>query len=171
MQETPVQFLGGEDPLEKGWATHSSDGSDSKESACNAGNLGSIPGLGRSSWGRHGNPLQYSCLEHPHGQRRLGGYSPWGHKESDTTERLSTVQRLDVGLKRSLWSNWDKIQFLLRGPYASHLFTLCLSLLICKMRALIVLTSQECMCVKVLIKFKMWIIMTQDHTWLVWQSA
>ena len=42
--------------------------------------------------GRHGNPLQCSCLEHPHGQRSLVGYSPWGCKESDTTERLSTAQ-------------------------------------------------------------------------------
>ena len=32
---------------------------------------------------------QYSCLENPHGQRSLAGYSPWGHKELDTTERLS----------------------------------------------------------------------------------
>ena len=40
-------------------------GSGSKESACNAGDLGSIPGLGRSPGGRHGNPLQYSCLENP----------------------------------------------------------------------------------------------------------
>ena len=37
-------------------------------------------------------PLQYSCLENPHGQRNLVGCSPWGHKESDTTERLSTAQ-------------------------------------------------------------------------------
>ena len=53
MQETPVQFLSQEDPLEKGKATHSSIlglpcGSAGKESACNAGDLGSIPGLGRS---------------------------------------------------------------------------------------------------------------------------
>jgi len=41
------------------------DGSDSKESACNVGNLGLIPGLRGSSGGRHGNPLQYSCLENP----------------------------------------------------------------------------------------------------------
>ena len=61
-------------------------GSDSKESACNAGNLGLIPGLGRSSGEEHGNPLQYSCLENPHGQRILIGYSPWGHKESDMIE-------------------------------------------------------------------------------------
>ena len=40
-------------------------GSGSKESACNAGDLGSIPGLGRSPGGRHGNPLQYSCLQNP----------------------------------------------------------------------------------------------------------
>ena len=50
----------------------------------------STPGLGRSSGGRHGNPLQYSCLENPHGQRSLEDYSPWGHKESDVTEQLST---------------------------------------------------------------------------------
>ena len=48
--------------------------------------LRSIPGLGRSSEGWHWNPLQYSCLKNPHGQRSLAGYSPWGHKESDITE-------------------------------------------------------------------------------------
>ena len=55
-------------------------GSEVKASACNAGDLGSIPGLGRSPGGGHGNPLRYSCLENPHGQRSLAGYSPWGHK-------------------------------------------------------------------------------------------
>ena len=61
-------------------------GSDSKESACNVGDLGSTLQLGRSPGGEHGKPLQYSCLENPHGQRSLTGYSPWGHKESDRTE-------------------------------------------------------------------------------------
>ena len=56
MQETWVQYLGWEDPLEEGMPTH------------------------------------YSCLENPHGQRSLAGYSLWGHKESDTTDRLSTTQ-------------------------------------------------------------------------------
>ena len=60
--------------------------SDGKESVCNAGDPGSIPGLARSPGGGHGNPLQYSCLENPHGQRKPTGYSPWGLKESDTTE-------------------------------------------------------------------------------------
>ena len=60
-----------------------------KESACLAGDLGLIPRLGRSLEGGHGNPLQYYCLEKPHGQRSLAGYSPWDHKESDATERLS----------------------------------------------------------------------------------
>ena len=50
-------------------------GSDGKESTCNVGDLGSISGLGRSPGGGHGNPLQYSCLENPHGQRSLEGYS------------------------------------------------------------------------------------------------
>ena len=40
-------------------------GSDAKDSACNAGDLSSIPGLGRSPGGGNGNPLQYSCLENP----------------------------------------------------------------------------------------------------------
>ena len=40
-------------------------GSDGKESACNVGDLGSIPGLGRFPGGGHGNPLQYSCQEDP----------------------------------------------------------------------------------------------------------
>ena len=53
-----------------------SGGLDGKESAHNAEDLGSIPGLGRSPGGGHGNPLQYSCLENPHGQRNLAGYSP-----------------------------------------------------------------------------------------------
>ena len=65
-------------------------GSDGKESACNAGDLGSVPGLGRSPEGGHGNPLQYTCLENPHGQKTLVGYSPWDRKESDMTKQLST---------------------------------------------------------------------------------
>ena len=65
-------------------------GLDGKEFACNAGDLGSIPGLGKSSGGGHGNPLQYSCLENPHGQRSLVGYSC---KESDTTKWLSVRAR------------------------------------------------------------------------------
>ena len=46
----------------------------------------SMPGSGRSPGGGHGNPLQYSCLENPHGQRSLAGYRPWGCTESDMTE-------------------------------------------------------------------------------------
>ena len=49
-----------------------------KESACNVGDLGSVPGMGRSPGGGHGNPLQYLCLENPHGQRNLAGYTVHG---------------------------------------------------------------------------------------------
>ena len=65
--------------------------SDGKEPACNAGDLGSICGLWRSLGGGNGNPLQYSCLENPRGQRSLEGYSPQGLKESGMTEQLSTA--------------------------------------------------------------------------------
>ena len=66
MQETPVRFLGQKDSPGKriGYPTAVflgfPGGSDSKESACNVGDLGSIPGLGRFPGGGHGNPLQYS---------------------------------------------------------------------------------------------------------------
>ena len=64
-------------------------GSVGKESTCNPGDPGLIPGSGRSPGGRHGNQLQYSSLENPHGGRGLVGYSPWGSKESDMTEQLT----------------------------------------------------------------------------------
>ena len=60
-----------------------------KESACNAGgvgDMGSIPGLGRSTGGGHGNPMPVFLSGESHGQRSLADYSPWGCKESDTTE-------------------------------------------------------------------------------------
>ena len=98
MQETWVQSLGWEVPLEEGMATHSSiksfpAGSDSKESACNAGDLGSVPGLGRSAGELNGNPLQYSCLENP----RYGGAwwaAIYGVAPSQTRlKRLSSSSR------------------------------------------------------------------------------
>ena len=106
-----------------------------KESPCNAGDPGSIPGSGRSPGEGNGCPLQYSwtslvtqMVKNPpamqetwvwswvgkipwrrerlptpifwpgevHGQRSLVGYSPWGFKETDTTERLSPEQHSSV---------------------------------------------------------------------------
>ena len=66
------------------------DGSVGKESTFNAGDagdMGSIPGSGRSPEEGNGNPLQYSCHKKSHGQRSLADYSPKGHKELDTTEK------------------------------------------------------------------------------------
>ena len=87
MQETPVQFLGWENLLEKGLGTHSSilacDSAD-KESACNAGDLGLIPRLGRSPGEGNSYPSPVFWPEEFHGL-----YSPWGRKEVDTTEQLS----------------------------------------------------------------------------------
>ena len=94
MQETPVRFLGQKIPWRRDRLPTTvflgfPGDSDVRESTCNVGDMGSILGLGRSPGGGHGNPLQYSCLENSHGQRSLAGYRPWGHKVSDTTERLS----------------------------------------------------------------------------------
>ena len=63
-------------------------GSEVKASASNAGDPGSIPGSGRSPGEGNGNPLPVFLPGESHGRRRLVGYSPWGCKESDTTERL-----------------------------------------------------------------------------------
>ena len=65
--------------------------------AGDASNLGSIPGSGRSVGGGNGNPVQYSCLENPHGQRSLAGHSPRGRTESDTTERVTFCRNMDLG--------------------------------------------------------------------------
>ena len=64
-----------------------------KNLPANAGDVRDVvwmPGLVRSPGGGHGNPLQYSCLENPHGQRSLADYISRGHTESNTTEQPNT---------------------------------------------------------------------------------
>ena len=61
-------------------------GSDGKESACNEGDPGSIPGSGRCRGEGNGYPTPVFLPGEFHGQRSLVGYGPWGRKESDTTE-------------------------------------------------------------------------------------
>ena len=56
-----------------------------------ARDVGLVLGSGRSPGGGHSNPLQYSCLENPCGQRSLASHSPWGCKESDTPEQLKHI--------------------------------------------------------------------------------
>ena len=78
-------------------------GSDNKGSSCNTGDPGRIPGLGRSPEEGNGNPLQYSCLENSMDRGAWWGYSPWGHKESDTTEQLTLS--LSLRLSTTHYSN------------------------------------------------------------------
>ena len=66
-------------------------GSDGKETSCNAGDLGSIPRLGRSPGKGNGNPLQYSCLGNPMDRGAWGATVHRGHKEKDTTEQLTPL--------------------------------------------------------------------------------
>ena len=91
MQETLVQCLVGKFPWRRDRLPTPvflgfPGGSGGKESTFNVADLGSIPGLGRTPGGGPGNPLQYSCLDNPHEQRSLLGYSPWDHKEQDVAE-------------------------------------------------------------------------------------
>ena len=98
MQKILVRFLGQEDLLEKGQATHSRIlgsplccGSAGKEPACNAEDPGSIPGSGRSPGEGTGYPLQHSGLENPM------DYTVHGVAESDRSERLSLSPFCEVG--------------------------------------------------------------------------
>ena len=59
--------------------------------AGDAGDVGLIPGLGRSPGGGNGNPLQYSCLKNPMDRGAWRGYSPWGRKESGATDHTCTA--------------------------------------------------------------------------------
>ena len=92
-------------------------GSDSEESACNEGDLGSIPGLGRSPGEGNGNPLQVFLPGESNGQRSLVGYSPWGRTEWDRTEQLTHTHR-ELRSHKS-WSVAKKKSF---GPYGSELW-------------------------------------------------
>ena len=72
------------------------NGSAGKASTCSAGDMGLIPGWRRSPGEGSGNPLQYFCLEIPRDRRSLAGYSPWGYKESDTTENNNNKTCLNL---------------------------------------------------------------------------
>ena len=75
------------------WSQAKAEVSDHKESACNAGDLGSLPRLGRSPRGKHGNTFWYSCLETPHGQRSLGGLQSMGSQKNQTGLSDSTQHK------------------------------------------------------------------------------
>ena len=72
-----------------------------KESTYNAGGLGSISGLGKSSGGGQGNLLQYSCLENPYGQRSLACCSPWSLKELDMISNKAHTHSLSETIGQS----------------------------------------------------------------------
>ena len=74
-------------------------GSDGRESACNAGDLGLIPGSGKSPGEGNGNPLQYSCLENP--MDRGACWASRGCKELDTTEQFSLSYTHTFNSKRT----------------------------------------------------------------------
>ena len=94
----------------------------------------------RSPGGGHGNPLQYSCLEIPHGQRSQAGYSPRGRKELHMTEWLSTHSNVKVALKINInrrklfiyihfhflkYQSWKQPKFLLMDEWIKKMWNEC----------------------------------------------
>ena len=72
-----------------------------EDSTFSVGDPASIPGSGGSQGGRHGDPLKYSCLENPHGERSPAGYSPRGHKSwTQLSNSTTTTGRLQAGMGR-----------------------------------------------------------------------
>ena len=69
-------------------------GSDGNESTCNVGNVGLVPGLGRSPGGGHGDPPQCSCLENRVDRGAWRATVHGGQEESDAAEQLSTITLL-----------------------------------------------------------------------------
>ena len=57
------------------------------------------PWVGKIPWRRTWQPISVFLLENPHRQRSLAGYSPWGHKKSDTTKQLSTAQHAPTDIQ------------------------------------------------------------------------
>ena len=83
-------------------------GSDSKEPTCQCRRFRFNPCLGKIRWRRKWQPTPVFLPGEPHGQRSLAGYSPWGCRESDTTEQLSLTQhckQLSVRFSRSVVSD------------------------------------------------------------------
>ena len=107
-------------------------GSVGKESACSTGDLGSIPGSGRFPGEGNGKTTPVFLPGESHGQRSLGGYSPWGCKGSDTTEQLplshfhkvTSVAGLEATEVRNSMGASDKL-----GPFShgvTHYVLICL---------------------------------------------
>ena len=83
-------------------------GLDGKESTCSVGDPGSVPGSGRSSGEGNGCPTPVFLPGESHRQRNLVGYSPWGHRESDMTKRLTLLDMENFSAARQSGQNPSK---------------------------------------------------------------
>ena len=84
------------------------NGSDDKESTCDAGNLGLIPGSGRFPWRKEWQPTPVFLPGEFPGQRSLAGYSPWSRKQLDMTECLTHTRGDKKGSTVSIQFNFFK---------------------------------------------------------------
>ena len=125
-----------------------------KNPPVNAVDLGVIPGSGRSPEEGNGNPLQYSCLGKSHGQRRLEGCSPWGHKRvghkhRSTSTCVSPVKMLDMDIHTHIDVNlifpfWFRIKS--RAKYCIWLCLFSLFHSICLFYFFMLLTFLKSLC-------------------------
>ena len=109
-------------------------GSDCKKSTCNAGDLGSIPGLGRSPGGGHGNPLQYSCLENPSpwaeepgGLQSMGSHD-WGtthnqHRRYSLLLKAKIARKLNVKVRDRFLPNRKKVKLYWEKIVKLHIYS------------------------------------------------
>ena len=79
---------------------------------CKGGDLCSITGLGRSPGGRHGNPLQYSCLENPHGERSLACYSLSVQFSHSVTSDSATPWTAASQASLSITNSWSLLKLM-----------------------------------------------------------
>ena len=89
-----------------------------KSLPANAGDIrdaSPVPGLGRFPGRGHGNPLHYSCLENPHGQISLEGYSPLGHRELEMTDATS-----HTGTHSHMWNIIPSFSWKSRSLYIKY---------------------------------------------------
>ena len=79
----------------------------SKESTCQCRRCEFDPWVGKVPWRRNGHPTPVFSPGESHGQRRPAGYSSWGHKESDTTEHMHSME--GIPMRGSVWCQGKRV--------------------------------------------------------------
>ena len=149
-----------------GWRRGFSCSSVSKESACTAGDLGLIPGLGRSPGEGNGHPLQYPCLEKSHGERSLVGCGPWGRMGSQRVRHDWATNTSLLWLEEGIWILYRGLEILcyLASTDLSLFWPTCL---LCRSRQGLSAfpTKSLCLCCSLCLKRLSFTLPLLSHCW------